>query len=84
MLSISKVQTPLNATIEKITPILAESYLERNQLGNRHVTMRRVRLYAQMMREGKWELNGEAIIFDEDGHLMNGQHRLKCLRPAQM
>ena len=37
--------------------------------------------YARDMAAGKWQLNGEAIKFDSDGRLVDGQHRLlACIK----
>lgn len=41
-----------------------------------------VHRYAADMRAGKWALNGEAILFDEDGNLIDGQHRLWAVMKA--
>lgn len=35
-------------------------------------------LYAESMKNNEWLLNGETIIFDEEGKLMDGQHRLSA------
>jgi hypothetical protein len=32
--------------------------------------------YAEEMRLGVWALNGKSLIFDSNGRLLNGQHRL--------
>lgn len=62
-------------TTETITPAMAESWLEKNK-DNRPLRDHHVKLLAKEMRENRWELNGEAIVFDEDGNLVDGQHRL--------
>ena len=31
------------------------------------------------MRNGLWELNGAAIVIDEFGNLIDGQHRLSAV-----
>lgn len=68
------------AMIETITPAKAQEYLRRN-VQNRTFVERRIDLYAQMMAAGKWQLNGEAVQFDINGALLNGQHRLKaCIK----
>lgn len=64
-----------NATIETISPLRAQDYLKRNA-GNRPVTNSKVLEYSRAMKEGKWIVNGQTIIFDENGDLRNGQHRL--------
>lgn len=68
----------MNVKVEKITPEMAESYLGRNMV-NRHLNKDRVAQYALDMATGKWELNGEAIRFNKDGRLIDGQHRLSAI-----
>lgn len=59
-----------------IVPELARKWLEENVKVNRPVSDRMVKLYARAMTDGRWRENGEAITFDKDGNLINGQHRL--------
>lgn len=63
------------SSIETITPLRAQEYLKRN-LSNRSVIATRVNYYAGMMAAGEWPLNGEPILFDIYGNLLDGQHRL--------
>lgn len=58
-----------------ITPRMAKKWLLKNR-ANRPLSQARVEYYADMMRRGQWELNGDTIRFDEDGNLIDGQHRL--------
>ncbi len=58
-----------------ITPRMAKKWLLKNN-GNRSLNQSRVEYYADMMRRGQWELNGDTIRFDEAGNLIDGQHRL--------
>lgn len=44
--------------------------------GNRKVSLATIDRYADDMINGRWRLTGESIIFDSDGTLRNGQHRL--------
>jgi hypothetical protein len=75
----SKRKTPVSRT-ETITPKKAEEYLKSNTR-NRRVREKTVDFYAEQMKNGEWMLNGESIIFDEEGTLLNGQHRLlACIR----
>ncbi len=59
----------------RITPELATEWLE-TRGNNRKVMQSTVDKYAQDMREGRWLFNGAPIQFDEEGKLLNGQHRL--------
>lgn len=45
---------------------------------NRPLKEVRARLLADAIEAGAWKENGETIIFDEDGVLMDGQHRLRA------
>ena len=65
--------------IERITPAKAASYLKTNLNNYRKISRATVRHYAEDMKSGRWEMNGEAIVFDENGMLKNGQHRLAAV-----
>lgn len=58
-----------------ITPPLATEWLE-TRGSNRTVRQSVVDKYALDMKEGRWVFNGAPIQFDEEGKLLNGQHRL--------
>lgn len=61
-----------------VTPELASKFLA-TQIKNRPVTTANLDHYSRMMKEGKWELNGEAIKFNTEGNLIDGQHRLRAV-----
>lgn len=65
----------VQVSVEIITPSDAERYLELNHQ-NRNIRTQVVQRYARDMKDGKWQLTGEAIQFDVAGNLLNGQHRL--------
>lgn len=71
----------LISRVETITPVLAEEYLRHNTK-NRQLRKNLVSFYAEQMRKGQWMLNGEAIIFNEQGTLVDGQHRLAAVIEA--
>ncbi len=58
-----------------LTPEMAKVYLERN-LGNRPVRPGHVETLMRDMVAGKWRATGEAIKFDYNNVLIDGQHRL--------
>lgn len=62
-----------------ITPAMAAKYLELNCLPNRNLRPVHVETLARDMREGRWQCNGEAIIFDKHGNILDGQHRLHAI-----
>lgn len=58
-----------------ITPEIAEAMLLRNA-GNRRPTYGTVLFYARQMIDGDWRKTGQGILIDENGRLLDGQHRL--------
>jgi hypothetical protein len=71
-------------TIERITPKMAEKYLATNIGHQRNVTMSHQLHLRQQMERGQWMMTGEPIIFDDQGRLIDGQHRLRALIAAGM
>ena len=71
----------IETVVEKITPEKAREYLNANTRNPRgqKIRMARVKQYAHDMVNGLWELNGEAIVFDRNGVLKNGAHRLAAV-----
>lgn len=69
----------LQATLETVTPSIAESWLKLNASTQRNVSQRRVENYARDMRSGRWQVNGETLVFDDGGRLIDGQHRLRAV-----
>lgn len=69
------------SVVETITPAKAQEYLNMSG-GNRNISKAVVDSYAMTMKAGKWLLNGEAIVFDLDGILLNGHHRLHAIIKA--
>lgn len=55
---------------------MAKSYLEKNHSKQRNVSPSHVLHLSQQMKSGQWMMNGEPIIMDEEGGILDGQHRL--------
>lgn len=69
--------------MELITPEAAATYLRHNEHNPRKaISRRQVDVYARDMKAGKWFANGEAIVFDANGDLKDGQHRLMAIVKA--
>jgi len=69
-------------TWETIDPKQAEQMLRQNVV-NRHVREQKVKQYMRDMVNDRWnEETGEPIIFDTEGNLVDGQHRLTALLKA--
>ena len=64
--------------IETVTPELAQEWLEGN-VDNRRLRDTRVLNLAGILQRGEWELTDSAIVFDDQGVLINGQHRLTAI-----
>jgi len=47
-----------------------------NHANQRNLTDSHMLHLAQQMKNGQWKMNGESIIFDWDGNIADGQHRL--------
>lgn len=63
-----------------VTPDIARHWLETLADYQRKASSKDVDLYARMMKEGKWDENvPQAICFDTDGRLCDGQHRLMAV-----
>lgn len=71
----------LNVSVENITPEMAKVYLGENGI-NRNISLSRVNCFADDMKKGNWQLNGEGIHFNTKGVLINGQHRLSAIIKA--
>lgn len=71
----------MNYFTEDINPEKARRYL-RTSSGNRNISRPVVSSYAKTMKKGDWLLNGVCIIFDRDGHLIDGHHRLHAVIEA--
>lgn len=69
------------AEIVTITPQTARAWLEKNTQ-NRPVRKAGLNRYVNLMKRGAWELGPDAIAFDTEGRLVNGQHRLQSVALA--
>lgn len=74
-------QDNITSAVELITPELAAQYLKMDTV-NRPLNRNHVTFLAGEMTRGEWKLNGEAICFDTQGRLVNGQHRLQAVIKA--
>lgn len=66
---------------ENITPAKAREYFNTSE-GNRPISKVYVNSYADTMKKGGWMLNGVPIVFDVNGHLLDGHHRLLAIEKA--
>lgn len=76
----------IQATIRKVTPQWAAEVLDRTsrqiaegKLKQRRVSNVTVLKYAADMQSGDWAITGQGISFDDEGKLIDGQHRLMAV-----
>ena len=66
-----------------ITPEMAMDLLERSNPNNRNIALDRIRMYVSDMRNGRWDEGAcSPIVFNEDGMLVDGHHRLRSVALA--
>lgn len=70
-----------SARVVTLTPERAAEYLNRNPR-NRKVSPRNYAVIVRAIRNGEWELNGEAIKIDTNGFILDGQHRCHAVVEA--
>ncbi|MCW3782983.1 hypothetical protein [Defluviimonas salinarum] len=77
--SISETSAEVTFAVEDITPERASELLERAR--NAVADKKAVETYAQAMKNGAWILNGQPIILDQDGRVIDGVQRLNaCIK----
>jgi hypothetical protein len=69
----------ITSNIEMITPEIASRLLSRNHSAQRNVSVAHVTNLSNQMKGGLWKTNGESIIIDHQGNIIDGQHRLRAI-----
>lgn len=69
----------MESRIMNITPAMAKAMLDATTTRNRSVSKDIVRYLANCMTRGTWKDNGESIILDDNGNVIDGQHRLHAI-----
>lgn len=72
-------QSRVVTTRERVTPRIAQDWLNRHNDQNRRVRESHVATLAQAMEAGRWLENGVPIAFSRTGRLLDGQHRLRAV-----
>lgn len=70
--------TPPDIGVSTITPADAAAFLNNNTNNYRTLRAAVVARYAADMKDGNWVLTGAPIVFNGDGTLIDGQHRLQA------
>ena len=71
-------KTNIMTNVEAWNPELAKEALSKGG-ANRRVNSSKVSIYAAMMKDGKWEMNGETVKLSRTGKIIDGQHRLHAI-----
>ncbi len=69
----------MKQTIMAVTPEIATLWLRQNIERNRSLRQSEVARLAEEMKQGRWKLTPTGIVFDTDGKLIDGQHRLSAV-----
>lgn len=72
----NKVDLVVETRFVLMTPRLAKFILEEYNVENRPVSKINLQKLVKEMNDGHWAFNGDTIVFDYNGYLRNGQHRL--------
>ena len=74
--------------VETITPEVAAEYLQHNVQNNRNLRRNYVEMLARDIQRGAWRCTHQGIAFDDQGNLIDGQHRLSAVllanKPVRM
>lgn len=68
----------LNAYVVDVTPAIAEAWLANNN-HNRNFNHKEVETYLRILKSGKWRRTHQAVAFDRNDILLDGQHRLRAI-----
>lgn len=72
----------LGSGFYRITPERAGAILANNKTRNRPLTSVKVRRLIRDLKEGRWRLNGESVIFTNAGDVHDAHHRLTACRDS--
>lgn len=81
--ALSAVMGKPSAAVVPVTPTIASRWLDRNRK-NRKFKAEKIEQYRRDMAAGRWQITGEAIKFDSNGDLIDGQNRLTALVQADV
>lgn len=75
--------TEIKVEVIEVTPAQAEIWLGHNS-HNRNIRPKKVAELVGAITRGEWQTNGDAIRFDVNGVLLDGQHRLQAIAEAKL
>lgn len=78
---LDQLKKEIKFEIVEVTPEMAEKYLATSK-GNRNLKKDTVTGLVAELQAGKWCVNGETIVFDENNNLLDGHHRLEAIHKS--
>jgi hypothetical protein len=72
------MKSTFDSELQELTPEMAAEFLK-NNTHNRPVRPSHVKFLSRQMKAGEWVFNGATIVFDKDGQVLDGQHRLLAI-----
>jgi hypothetical protein len=75
---ISKGDYMITSKVERITPNRAKEMMTGSNC--RRLRQKKLLNYASDMSKGRWKLTGSSIIYDKNGKLIDGFHRLNAVK----
>jgi hypothetical protein len=78
-MQLQKKYRDIKKTQRPVSPTTAGQWLVRRNPFNRSINKARVAAYAKVMASGGWDVVSDAIMFDAEGTLINGHHRLSAV-----
>lgn len=73
---------PWEALVVKVTPELADRWLQESETVNRKTDVQHVARLGQSMRDGTYQTTPQGISFSSHGDLIDGHHRLSAIRQS--
>ena len=69
----------MKSELKTITPEWAQFVLDNSNTDNRKLRLQWVNTLADIITRGEWQVTHQGIAFDENGILLDGQHRLSAI-----
>lgn len=83
LIEAQKLTNSISFTVEVVTPEIAIKYLN-TSIGNRNIKKDTITALVNALTKGTFEVNGETIVFDQNGSLMDGHHRMEAIVRANV
>lgn len=78
---LDQLKKEIKFEIVEVTPEMAEQYLATSK-GNRNIKQDTIKSLVSELQAGKWCVNGETIVLDENKALLDGHHRLEAIHKS--